>query len=157
MGKKLALLVVGLALTVCAFAAPGAVPIGMKSEWDAWQLKLYEKYSGQYSIANGAPNYNIPWVIDTMTIPQGRITDTFAMKQGLWYGCLFTDDEAEQVSVRGYRNTNGSALATLTPPDSSLILFPGYIGPNLILVKSASDTASATCVTIVGMPKPPIR
>jgi hypothetical protein len=92
-----------------------------------------------------------------MTIPQGRLQDTFDLaEQAIWYPFIFSDDEAEGIIVNCYRIWNSTTVVPFTPPDSTPWVYPGAIGEKLILKKAAADTGSATGVTIIGFNRPPV-
>lgn len=140
--RKLTLALVALVLV--ATAAPMALPIGMKAEWDTYWNGMMNKYL--FTSGNAALDYDAPFLCDTFTIPQGRVRDTMVCTSGGYYNFFYTDGETKNIALSAYKTWDGTNIAVFGP-DSSPTLFPGYLGPNVIIYVAAADTGAATSVT----------
>jgi hypothetical protein len=97
-----------------------------------------------------------------MTVPQGRITDTFELKQMAYFPFIYADDEVYGFSVKVYRNYGGSlstaanVMAWLLP-DSQPFVYPGALpSKSLVITRVSGDTGAAMALTawyLVNAPK----
>jgi hypothetical protein len=152
MVKKLAFLLV--AIVAIAAATGATVPIGMKTEWDAYWQGLTNKY--RFNAGDLSLNSQAGFLIDTMLIPAGRMLDSFASAQGGYYNFIFTDSQAHGIALVPYKKW-GISTIYLNGIDSTPILYPGYLGPSVAIRKMAADTPYTTSVTRLYWPYAPVE
>jgi hypothetical protein len=141
------------AMASIAFGVAGVVPKGDLAEWNAYWNAAMENYTFTSDIGI---DYDAPFMVDTFTIPQARLCDTMVTSIGGWFNLFVTDKETLTVSLNGYKTWNGTNLP-FYPPDSSLTMFPGYLGKNVILYRPAADTGVACGVLRIWWKYPPRR
>jgi len=160
MSKAVGLMLALLMLVGTAMA--GAVASGTLA---AGQLTEFSTYLGQlservYGWSGGKANGNPEILLDTLSIPQGRIYDTLTLTKPGFFPFVWSNDEAESFGIKVYssmsvRNSTPGSI-TLTLPDSACFYAPVTFN-RIIIERPAADTASANIMNVVYVPAPPIN